>query len=66
VIVIRDTTIPDGMTALELATLIYGPARAARDLIVTIRTEHGGPQPQPPQQSGTVVHATDCAGAVRI
>lgn len=38
------------------------PRFTDRDLLVILNTEDSsGPQPQPPQQSDAVVHATDCA-----
>jgi hypothetical protein len=39
-IVVRDTDLPPGLTALQAAALVYGIERAAADLIVVIRTQY--------------------------
>jgi hypothetical protein len=36
-IVVNLRDLPPGLTAREAAALVYGPARAATDLIITIR-----------------------------
>lgn len=47
-IIVRDTDLPAGVTAQQAVALVYGPERAAKDLIVTIRTKYGPPMDTAP------------------
>jgi hypothetical protein len=68
-IVLHLRDIPPGVTPEQAAALVLGPERAARDLIVTIRTEDSlplntVPVPDEPQTEAVRAKAVDIEGAV--